>query len=118
MRALNQLLPLYLSCTLLLMGNGLLFIIIPMSMRLDGQDTDAIGLVMSLYFVGMLLGSLLTPKMIQRVGHIRIFAALSAVASVTILIHAIYVTIGVGRITSINWVYQRHFFYDYGNMVK
>ena len=73
MKALNQLLPLYLSCTLLLMGNGLLFIIIPMSMRLDGQDTDAIGLVMSLYFVGMLLGSLYGRHLISRVGHIRIF---------------------------------------------
>jgi MFS family permease len=57
------------------MGNGLLFIIIPMSMRLDGQDTDAIGLVMSLYFVGMLLGSLYGKHLISRVGHIRIFAA-------------------------------------------
>jgi MFS family permease len=46
---------------------------------------------MSCYFAGFLAGSLLTPKMIQRVGHIRMFAALSAVASVTILIHAIYI---------------------------
>ena len=90
MRALNQLLPLYLSCTLLLMGNGLLFIIIPMSMRLDGQDTDAIGLVMSLYFVGMLLGSLYGRHLISRVGHIRIFAACASVATMCALLHSIW----------------------------
>ena len=90
MRALNQFLPLYLSCTLLLMGNGLLFIIIPMSMRLDGQDTDAIGLVMSLYFVGMLLGSLYGRHLISRVGHIRIFAACASVATMCALLHSIW----------------------------
>ncbi|MDE0956130.1 MAG: MFS transporter, partial [Pseudomonadales bacterium] len=82
--------PLYLSCTLLLMGNGLLFIIIPMSMRLDGQDTDAIGLVMSLYFVGMLLGSLYGRHLISRVGHIRIFAACASVATLCALLHSIW----------------------------
>ena len=90
MKALNQLLPLYLSCTLLLMGNGLLFIIIPMSMRLDGQDTDAIGLVMSLYFVGMLLGSLYGRHLISHVGHIRIFAACASVATLCALLHSIW----------------------------
>jgi len=72
------------------MGNGLLFIIIPMSMRLDGQDTDAIGLVMSLYFVGMLLGSLYGRHLISRVGHIRIFAACAAVATMSALLHSIW----------------------------
>tara|TARA_B110000090_G_scaffold206788_1_gene256867 strand:+ start:1684 stop:3768 length:2085 start_codon:yes stop_codon:yes gene_type:complete len=72
------------------MGNGLLFIIIPMSMRLDGQDTDAIGLVMSLYFVGMLLGSLYGRHLISRVGHIRIFAACASVATLCALLHSIW----------------------------
>jgi MFS family permease len=72
------------------MGNGLLFIIIPMSMRLDGQDTDAIGLVMSLYFVGMLLGSMYGKHLISRVGHIRIFAACASVATMCALLHSIW----------------------------
>tara|TARA_B110000503_G_scaffold105153_1_gene156914 strand:- start:5150 stop:7234 length:2085 start_codon:yes stop_codon:yes gene_type:complete len=72
------------------MGNGLLFIIIPMSMRLDGQDTDAIGLVMSLYFVGMLLGSIYGKHLISRVGHIRIFAACASVATMCALLHSIW----------------------------
>ena len=58
---------------------------------IEGFDDLLIGLLMSCYFAGFLAGSLLTPKMIQRVGHIRIFAALSAVASVSILVHALYI---------------------------
>jgi MFS family permease len=46
---------------------------------------------MSSYFGGFLLGSLLAPKHIRRVGHIRIFGALSAVASITILLHALFI---------------------------
>ncbi len=72
------------------MGNGLLFIIIPMSMRLDGHGTDSIGLVMSLYFVGMLLGSIYGRHLISRVGHIRIFAACAAVATMSALLHSIW----------------------------
>jgi MFS family permease/DNA-directed RNA polymerase subunit F len=72
------------------MGNGLLFIVIPMTMRLEGQDTDSIGLVMSLYFVGMLLGSIYGRHLISRVGHIRIFAACASVATLTALFHSIW----------------------------
>jgi MFS family permease len=47
--------------------------------------------VMSAYFAGFLAGSLLAPKLILHVGHIRTFGAVTALASVTILIHASFV---------------------------
>jgi MFS family permease len=50
------------------------------------------GIVMSGFFVGFLLGSTWTPRAVRRVGHIRVFAALTAVASIAILIHALFVT--------------------------
>jgi MFS family permease len=59
--------------------------------ELEGFDDSLIGLLMSCYFAGFLGGSLLAPGLIQKVGHIRMFAALSAVASVTILVHSLYV---------------------------
>lgn len=90
MRSLSQFLPLLFSCALLLTGNGLLFIVIPMSMRINDVATDTIGLVMSLYFVGMLFGSLYGRKMIARVGHIRIFAACAAIATVSALFYSIW----------------------------
>ena len=83
--------PLFAGLSLIGLAVGVQGSLLGMRAELEGFDDYLIGLLMSCYFAGFLAGSLLTPRMIQRIGHIRIFAALSAVASVTILIHAIYV---------------------------
>jgi len=83
--------PLFAGLSLIGLAVGVQGSLLGVRAELEGFDDYLIGLLMSCYFAGFLAGSLLTPKMIQRVGHIRIFAALSAVASVTILVHAIYV---------------------------
>ncbi|MDB9999758.1 MFS transporter [Porticoccaceae bacterium] len=83
--------PLFAGLSLIGLAVGVQGSLLGVRAELEGFDDYLIGLLMSCYFAGFLAGSLLTPKMIQRVGHIRMFAALSAVASVTILIHAIYV---------------------------
>ena len=83
--------PLFAGLSLIGLAVGVQGSLLGVRATLEGFDDFLIGLLMSCYFAGFLAGSLLTPKMIQRVGHIRIFAALSAVASVTILIHSIYV---------------------------
>jgi MFS family permease len=59
--------------------------------ELEGFDTRATGLLMSAYYLGFLLGSLRAPSIIQRVGHVRAFAALTALASMTILVHSVLV---------------------------
>ena len=51
----------------------------------------ATGFMMSGYFVGYFIGAITIPKLISRVGHIRIFAAFASIASLVILIHAIFV---------------------------
>lgn len=69
--------------------------------ELEGFDTLATGLLMSGYYLGFLLGSLRAPAIIQRVGHVRAFAALTALASMTILVHSVIVdpwTWGVMRL--------------------
>ena len=58
---------------------------------MEGFSLDAIGLVMSAYSMGFLLGAWLVPRSVRQVGHIRVFAALASVASVTILLHSVYV---------------------------
>jgi MFS family permease len=50
---------------------------------------------MSTFYIGFLLGSILTPKLTQQVGHIRVFAALSALASAAILLHALFIDVPV-----------------------
>ena len=49
------------------------------------------GFMMSGYFVGYFIGAITIPKLISRVGHIRIFAAFASIASLVILIHAVFV---------------------------
>jgi MFS family permease len=76
---------------LLMLGDGLQGTLLGLRASLEGFPTTVTGLVLSAYFVGFLGGSLLAPRLVQRVGHVRAFAALASVASTAILIHAIFV---------------------------
>ena len=51
----------------------------------------ATGAMMSGYFVGYFVGANSIPKIVGKVGHIRVFAAFASMASLSILIHAIFV---------------------------
>ncbi len=73
------------SVSLLLLGNGLLNTVLVLRARLEGFDEMMIGLIMSCYFLGFLLGTIAAPRMIRRIGHIRAFAFCAAVLSCTTL---------------------------------
>ncbi len=51
----------------------------------------ATGALMSGYFVGYFAGANTIPQLVGKVGHIRVFAAFASMASLSILIHAIFV---------------------------
>ncbi len=51
----------------------------------------ATGAMMSGYFVGYFAGANSVPTLVGKVGHIRIFAAFASMASLSILIHAVFV---------------------------
>ncbi|MCX7565181.1 MFS transporter [Sulfitobacter sp. F26169L] len=71
---------------LLMVGNGMQGTLLGIRGQIEGFDTFMMSIVMSAYFVGFLGGSRLAPKMIRRVGHVRVFAALaSAISAVMIL---------------------------------
>ncbi|MFA9419058.1 MAG: MFS transporter, partial [Gammaproteobacteria bacterium] len=53
------------------------------------------GLIMSSFYVGFLLGSITAPRITGNVGHIRVFAALAALASASILVHAIFIQVPI-----------------------
>jgi MFS family permease len=71
---------------MLLLGTGLINVLLPVRMGLDGINTETIGLVLSLYFVGLLFGSLYSAGLIKRTGHIRLFAGCVSLGAVSILI--------------------------------
>lgn len=86
----TPLLSLFVSCFILMLGNGLINILLPVRMQLEQMSTDTIGMVLSLYYVGMLAGSLLSKNLINRSGHIRMFAGSIALAAVSILVCSLY----------------------------
>jgi MFS family permease len=90
-RTVVRLWPLFLGLSLIGLAVGVQGSLLGVRAALEGFDDGLIGLVMSAYFAGFLLGSLLAPRLILKVGHIRAFGTVTALASVTILIHASFV---------------------------
>ena len=56
----------------------------------EGFSFVSTGFVVAGYYVGFLAGSILIPTLLQRVGHIRVFAALASLASIAILLHSVF----------------------------
>jgi MFS family permease len=82
--------PLFFGLLLLMIGNGLQGTLLGVRATLEDFNMAAIGLIMSLYYVGYLMGSIYVPKFLTSVGHIRVFAALASLASATVLLHGIF----------------------------
>ncbi len=80
---------------ILMLGDGLQGTLLAVRADLEGFSTTLTGLVMSSFYLGFLLGSIMTPRITVKVGHIRVFAAFAAISSAAILIHAIFVTVPV-----------------------
>ena len=49
------------------------------------------GAMMSGYFIGYFIGANMVPNLVNKVGHIRVFAAFASTASLSILIHAVFI---------------------------
>tara|TARA_B100000579_G_C22811700_1_gene845594 strand:+ start:211 stop:1500 length:1290 start_codon:yes stop_codon:yes gene_type:complete len=51
----------------------------------------ATGAIMSGYFIGYFFGANVIPTLVGKVGHIRVFAAFASMASLAILLHAVFI---------------------------
>jgi len=83
-----------LSVLLLVSGNGLLGNLLGVRAGLEGMARESLGLMMSAYFAGFMLGSIVIPRRVQSVGHIRTFAAFASIASAIGLAHILFVSPG------------------------
>lgn len=83
------------SVALMVIGNGLQQTLIGLRAGIEGYAGETVGVMMSGYFVGFVLASLHAPRIIQRVGHIRAFAAFAAAGSAIALCFAIFVSLPV-----------------------
>jgi len=83
--------PLFFGIGLLMLGNGLQGSLLGVRAAEEGFGNGVTGIVMACFFAGFLLGSTWTPSAMRQVGHVRVFAALTATASVSILLHALII---------------------------
>ena len=72
---------LLLGIVLIMLGNGMHFTLIGLRGGIEGFSATELAVVTSGYFIGFLSGARLTPLMIRRVGHVRVFAALGSFMS-------------------------------------
>jgi MFS family permease len=81
------------SILLLISGNAFLMTLLGVRLSLEGIDAAVIGPVLACYSLGFVSGTLYADRLIARVGHIRAFAALSALAACTALLHPLWLNI-------------------------
>jgi MFS family permease len=91
LNALTATWPLLLGMGVLMLGAGLQSTLLGLRATLEGFPTLVTGVIMSCYYVGYVLGTVVAPPLLRQVGHIRVFAALAAVASVAILVQGCFV---------------------------
>ena len=77
---------LLLGMLLLMIGNGLQGTLLGVRGDLEGFDPGLLSYVISAYFVGFLGGSRLSPWLIKRVGHVRVFAAMGSMISAAFIL--------------------------------
>jgi MFS family permease len=83
--------PLLLGMGILMLGAGLQSTLLGVRATIEEFPTPVTGVIMSCYYVGYLAGTLLAPRLLRRVGHVRVFATLAALASIAVLIHGTWV---------------------------
>jgi len=90
--AFSSIAALLLSVLMLIGGNSLIGIVTPLRARAEGFPELTVGLLGSVYFAGMLAGTLAAPAIIRRGGHIRAYAAFVALAVVSVILMPVMVT--------------------------
>ena len=83
--------PLLLGMGVLMLGAGLQSTLLGVRATLEGYPPLVTGLIMSSYYVGYLVGTRIAPPLLRQAGHIRVFAALAAVATAAVLTQGIFV---------------------------
>ncbi len=91
---------LFLGIAILFFAAGLLFVLVVVRAKEAGFSTQAIGLLQSSYQVGWLIAAVFIPRLIHRVGHIRVFAAMTALGSAVILLQILH-------IDELSWILDR-----------
>ncbi|MGB2079374.1 MAG: MFS transporter, partial [Vibrio sp.] len=83
--AIRPLILLCISSFLLMTSHGLSGLLLPVRLNADGVNVQSIGLILSSYSAGFLLGAILGKKILQRIGLVRTFSMCGSLAATGIL---------------------------------
>lgn len=86
-RALIDNWPLFLGMLMLMVANGLLVTLLTIRGTTLGFSELQISIMQAGYPLGALAGTVLTPRLIEKVGHIRVFSALASTVSAATIVH-------------------------------
>ena len=78
---------LFIGMFMLMIGNGLQGTLLGLRGEVEGFSTIEMSVIMSAYFAGFLFASRYAPRMIRRVGHVRVFAALGSTISAVLILY-------------------------------
>ena len=78
------------SIALLYGGNTLMSTLLPVRAGQEGFDAVFVGGMGTGYFIGFIFGCQFTPWLVRRVGHIRAFGAMAAIAASTTLCFVLF----------------------------
>lgn len=93
LRAVAPVATLLLGVAILITGQGLQGVLMPVRATLEGFSTFAVGFIGAFYFLGFTFGCWKGSEMIRRAGHVRVFAAMTAVASAVPLLQGLWVNL-------------------------
>lgn len=79
------------STLLMMVGYGLMNYLVPVRLVAEGWSPFLISMTATGYTVGFTLSCIITPKLVLRVGHVRVFGALITLLTVSILSSALIV---------------------------
>ena len=79
-----------LSLAILMLVAGLVNTLMPLRLHAEGGSDVIVGLLSTFYYGGMLLSAFKSERLIQRVGHIRAFAAFTATVGAAIILSGLF----------------------------
>jgi MFS family permease len=79
------------SVLALISGNALLNTLIPLRGKLEGFPSLALGLLGSVFFAAMLVGTLINPIVIKRLGYVRSYAVFAAIGVGAALAYPLFI---------------------------
>lgn len=91
----SQILPvaaLLIGSALLLIAGGLHGLLLPIRGAIEGFSTTELGLIGTGWAVGFVLGCIVVPRIVRRVGHVRAYGVMASIAGVVILLNLLIIS--------------------------